>query len=337
MNELMSENSGGLAWRLDWNLVRTFLVIVQEGSITGAATRLDLKQPTVSNALRRLEETLGHRLIDRGPRRFRPTAQGEALFAEARDMFGALGRLPALLNDVSGEVSGEVALSMATHVVSPLVDSTLAEFQRRHPAARVAIQVRSSRQVLEDVRARRCSFGICLIRSEAEDLEYAHLYTEHFGFFCGPTHPLFGRRRLTLADLEGERSVSFDTDQLDDVLGPVALLRARANFSGEPVGVSNNLEEVRRMVIAGLGVGPLPIHVVARDIADGLLWRLPPYEDPPAVGVSVVRHLANRLSRAEEAFHAILARKIAETPLDQRTYGLELSRPRNLAPILASS
>lgn len=319
----MTDTKGDLAWRLDWNLVRTFVVIVQEGSITGAATRLDFKQPTVSNALRRLEETLGHRLIDRGPRRFEPTEHGRALYAQALDIFGSLDRLPVILDDISDKVSGEVALSMATHVVSPLIDRTLSEFQHLHPRTCVSIRVRSSTDVIDDVHAKRCSLGICLVRGTDPALEYTHLYTEHFGFFCGPGHPFFGRTDLALADLSDQRSVSFDTDQINDVLRPIAMLRARANFIGSPVGVSNNLEEVRRMVIAGLGIGPMPIHVVARDVADGLLWRLPPYEDPPAVDVSVVRHPANRLSRAEAAFWNLLSDRIARTPLDKRTYGLD--------------
>ena len=323
----MVSEKGDLARRLDWNLVRTFVVIVQEGSITGAAQRLDLKQPTVSNALRRLEDTLGHRLIDRGPRRFAPNVHGEALFAQALDMFGSIDRLPLILSDLDAEVSGEVVLAMASHVVSPLIDNTLAEFQRLHPRARISIRVRPSVQVIEDVRSKTCSLGICLQREPDPALDTTHLYTEHFGLFCGPGHKLFGKSGLTLADLRNERSVSFDTDQLDDVLRPIAMLRARAGFAGQPAGVSNNLEEVRRMVIAGLGIGPLPIHVVRRDVADGLLWRLPPYEDPPAVEVGVVRQPANRpgnrLSMAEQAFWAVLSGLIEATPRDQRTYGLD--------------
>ena len=319
---MTSREKGALARRLDWNLVRTFVAIVEEGSITGAAQRLDLKQPTVSNALRRLEDTLGYRLIDRGPRRFEPTPHGEALFAQALDIFGSLDRLPLILADIDEEVAGEVVLAMASHVVSPLIDATLAEFQQRHPRTRLTIRVRRSLEVIEDVRAKKCSLGVCLTRERSPELAYTHLYTEHFGFFCGPGHRLFGRRGFQLADLREERSVSFDTDQLDDVLRPIAMLRARASFVGQPVGLSNNLEEVRRMVIAGLGIGPLPIHVVTRDVAEGLLWRLPPYEDPPAVEVSVVRHPAGRLARAEQAFWALLSRRIEETPLEERTYGL---------------
>lgn len=323
LNGNMIRDHDSLASRLDWNLVRTFVVIVQEGTITGAAQKLGLKQPTISNALRRLEDSLGHRLIDRGPRKFMPTAHGEALYAQALDIFGSLDRLPVILGEIDDDVSGEVALSMASHVVSPLVDNCLSLFQERHPSVRIDIRVRSSQEVIEDVRSKNCSLGICLARTPEEDLEYTHLYTEHFGFFCGPSHHLFGARGLSLTDLSAERSVSFNTDRLDDVLRPIAMLRARASFLGEPVGVSNNLEEVRRMIIAGLGIGPMPIHVVTRDVADGLLWRLPPYDDPPAVDVSVVRHPTNRLSRAESAFWNLLAHQIEETPLGERTYGLD--------------
>ncbi len=42
------------------------------------------------------------------------------------------------------------------------------------------------------------------------------------------------------------------------------------------------------MIVSGLGIGPLPVHVVERDVRDGLLWRLPPYKKPAAVGIYMV-------------------------------------------------
>ena len=61
------------AHNLDWNLLRTFVVVVEEGSITRAANRLLLQQPAVSMALKRLEQSVGHRLIDHSPGRFELT------------------------------------------------------------------------------------------------------------------------------------------------------------------------------------------------------------------------------------------------------------------------
>jgi DNA-binding transcriptional LysR family regulator len=311
-----------VAWRLDWNLLRTFLVIVQEGNLTAAAARMNLKQPSVSNALKRLEKTLGLRLIERGPRSFRLTTRGRALYRECTGIFGSVNRLAAVLEQAEGEITGTVQLALASHVTCALLDETLAEFHRLHPAVTVDIAVASSRDVVASVFEKRAALGVCLVQDPLEELAYDRLYTEHFGFFCGPQHPLFGKRGLNLDDLRGEQCVSFHTDQLNDVLRPIAILRAQADFDGNVAGVSTNLEEIRRMVIAGLGIGALPIHVVERDVRDGLLFRLPPYEDPPAIDIWLVRHPGASINRAESEFTRLLQERLAATPPERRVYGL---------------
>lgn len=311
-----------IAWELDWNLLRTFMVIAQEGGLTAAGARLRLKQPTISNALRRLEERLGKRLIERGPRVFRLTGPGEELYRECREIFGTVSRLGVALREVRDEITGHVRIAMASHVICALFDETLAEFNETHPAATISIHVETSRAVADLVLERRAALGICLVRRREPALDYVRLYREHFGFFCGPRHRHFGRSGLTLADLRNEPSVSFETEQLDDALEPIALLRARAEFARRMTGVSSNLEEVRRLIVAGLGIGPLPIHVVARDVRDGVLWRLPPYDDPPAIDIYALSNPAARLNRAEQAFISILRRRIDATPIGARTYGL---------------
>jgi len=57
------------------------------------------------------------------------------------------------------------------------------------------------------------------------DLNYKVIYREFFGLFCGPRPPLFGRKDLKMNDLSGLDAVSFDADDLNDALRPVALLR----------------------------------------------------------------------------------------------------------------
>ena len=310
-----------LARDLDWNLLRTFVALAESGSVTEAAERLRLKQPTVSNALKRLEDRLGKRLIERAPGTYRLTEAGRALHGEAVEIHGSIRRLSTLMRDVTDEVRGHVAIAMASHVVCPLLDDALAEFHARHPAATLSLDVSRSRDALEAVTARRASLAICLVRERSARLAYARLYREFFGLFCGPTHPLFGRTGLTFDDLRGMASVSFVTDQMDDALRPVALMRAEAGLDDRVVGASAHLEEVRRLIVAGLGIGPLPLHVVRRDVADGLLWRLPPYDDPPPIDVHLVWNPRSRMNRAETALLDTLRRAIAETPMSARTFG----------------
>ena len=309
-----------LPWELDWNLLRTFLVVVEEEGITAAANRLLLKQPTVSNALRRLEDRLQKRLIERAPGRFAVTPAGRLLYAEAVEIFGSVSRLSVLIRDMGEEVTGHVSLAMASHVVSPVLDETLSRFHRMHPSATFGIDIMTSEDVITRVLQKQASFGICLVHEKHAKLEYTRLFREYFGFFCGPGHRLFGKRGLKLFDLRGETSVSFHTDRLTDALRPVALLRAEAQLDDRVVGLSSNLEEVRRMIVAGLGIGPLPLHVARRDVEAGLLWRLPPYESPPAIDIYVVHNPRTHLNRAEKNLLDLLLTRIDEVPIALRDY-----------------
>jgi DNA-binding transcriptional LysR family regulator len=309
-----------LARNLDWNLLRTFLVLAESASITDAAERLGLKQPSVSSALKRLEEQLGKRLIDRSPGRFRLTAAGTLLQREVVDIHGAVLRLGTLMREVANEVRGHVRIAMASHVVCPVFDEALTAFHTAHPHATLSIDISASKEGLAAVMARRASLGVCLVHDKSPRLEYRRLYREFFGLFCGPGHPLFGRTGLTKADLGGHSSVSFVTDRMSDALRPVTLMRADAQLEDRIVGTSAHLEEVRRMIIAGLGIGPLPLHVVRRDIEDGLLWQLPPYDDMPAIDVHVVWNPKAAMNRAETALLEELLRRIEATPIEERTY-----------------
>ncbi|PTW59021.1 LysR family transcriptional regulator [Breoghania corrubedonensis] len=309
-----------LVRELDWNLLRTFVVLSRSHSVSDAAERLSLKQPTVSSALKRLEDRLGKKLINRKPGHFELTEAGELLLKEAVEIQGAILRLGTLMREVADEVRGHVEIAMASHVVCPLLDETLCRFHEMHPAATLSINISASKDALDAVMARRASLAVCLVRNRNAKLEYSRLFREFFGFFCGPTHPLFGRSGLTKADLAGQSAVSFVTDRLEDALRPVTLMRADVDLLDRVVGTSANLEEVRRMIIAGLGVGPLPVHVVGRDLKDGLLWRLPPYENLPAIDVHVVWNPSVKMNRAEAALLKMLLDHIERTPIAERTY-----------------
>ncbi|AMY00120.1 LysR family transcriptional regulator [Mesorhizobium ciceri] len=309
-----------LVWDLDWNLLRTFVVIAEVKGITRAAERLNLKQPSVSNALRRLEDRVGRRLVERDATRFELTEVGRLLYEQSVEVFGTISQLPLLMRGISDDVTGHVMIATASHVVSPLFDQALSEFHSNYPHASITISVAASTEVAKQVRDRRASFGICLVSQRDPALEYAMVYREFFGFFCGPQHRLYGQTGLTLTDLRGEPSVSFQTDHISDALRPVALLRSEARLNADVVGVSSSLEEVRRMIVAGLGIGPLPLHVARRDVADGMLWRLPPYDAPPAIDIFLLVNPDKVMNRAEKALLSGLQMLIADTPLEDRIY-----------------
>ena len=307
---------------LDWNLLRTFVVIVEEGSITRGASRLRRTQPTISSALKRLEDQVGRRLVERGGGRFALTEHGAVLYRESRKVLEALGQLGGLLSDADREVTGSVRVALTSYVVFPPFDRLLGEFHRRYPKVTFTLDVMPSIEVVRTVRDGLCSFGICLLSHQHRHLTTQVLYREQFGFFCGSSHPLFGRSDVSFEEMRDSTYVAFKTDQLSDALHPIAELRRRHQLGEEPTGVSSNLEEVRRMIMAGLGIGALPVHAMERDVRDRRLWQLPPYDALPELDVHLLRNERSRLDRGEQILIALITEHIESVDLAQRSYPL---------------
>jgi DNA-binding transcriptional LysR family regulator len=147
------------------------------------------------------------------------------------------------------------------------------------------------------------------------------LFREHFALYCGASHRLFGKDVVTLEDMRGEGSVSFQTEQDGGPLDSVRKLRERARLAPGPRGISANLPEVRRMIIANIGIGALPVHIADRDVNLGLLRRVPTKGPSAAIDIFLLSNPRRKPTAAEEAllqrFHAM----IEATPIADRTYG----------------
>ena len=309
------------AWNLDWNLLRTFMVIAEKQGITAAANVLGLKQPTVSAALQRLEASLGTRLVARGPRQFELTAAGRQLYEEAAAIFGAVAQLPDRLADNADELGGQVTIALASHVVSAHFDDLLSRFGGAHPGVSFALPVHESREVVNMVRENRVAAGICLLDRVPGDLQIRPLFFETFAIYCGASHPAYGRRDITPEALRGFDTVSFQTETLDGPLRDVRLMRDRIGLRPDPRGLSSSLHELRRMIAAGLGVGALPAHIAAQDVARGRLWRIEVPGGVARVPVHLVRHAGRRFSAAETGFLAALDQMLDTVPEAARDYG----------------
>ncbi len=307
-------------WNLDWNLLRTFMVIVDRKGITPAANVLGVKQPTVSAALQRLEASVGTRLIARGPRQFDLTPAGRRLYQEAASIFGSIAQLPDRIADHGEGLRGQVTIALASHVVSMHFDDLLSRFGLEHPGVGFALPVHESREVVNMVRENRVAAGICLLDRMPEGQLTRVLFHEHFAIYCGAGHPGFGRAAIPGAELARYETVSFQTETLDGPLRDVRLMRDRIGLRPDPRGVSSSLHELRRMIVAGLGIGALPAHIAAEDVRRGLLWRLDVPGGAARVAVHLVRRPGRRWSAAETAFLAALDRMLDQVPEDVRDY-----------------
>jgi DNA-binding transcriptional LysR family regulator len=309
-----------LSRRINWNLLYTFVVLAETRSLSRTAELVGRGQPAISAALKKLEEQVGCTLAERGPRFFRLTEPGSLLYREAAEICSSIDRISELLKDVGEVVTGHVSIAIANHMTSPIIDDAITEFNRRHPSASLSINVTHNREMQQALANRLIPFGIGPVFSKRPDLEYVHMFKEFCGLYCGVKHRLFGRSDLAVQDLRGEAAITYRSDTDSDTLHSITEMRRAIGFAEPIKGLSNNLEEVRRMILAGVGIGAIPVQVAARDVRDGLLWRLPPYEDVMPIDVYLIINSSVRTSRAEGVFIETLTEAIASKPLEERTY-----------------
>ena len=210
-----------------------------------------------------------------------------------------LSQIGGLLEQPADELVGKVRLLMISRVVSERLDDCLADFHRQHPRVELEIDVMRSSDIVAALQEKTATAGLSLNRRPQPRLEQRLFLRQRYAFFCGKHHALFGQHQ---SDLQRENFVSFTSDQIGGMLSPLTIFRDQQGFAGRIVASSPSLEEVRRLVIAGFGIGCLPEHVVAADVAAGLLWKLPPLEGIADVDIHLLWNREQRLSRAESAF-----------------------------------
>ncbi|OCP21367.1 MULTISPECIES: LysR family transcriptional regulator [unclassified Ensifer] len=287
---------------LNWNLLRTFLVIVEERSITKAADKLLVRQPSVTAALQKLEETLGCQLIQRDSRRFILTNHGEMLRQECMEIFRRVERIGEKLSADEDDLTGQIRIQIVTHVAMPGLDQALRQMRRRHPSVSVRIDVANSQDIVRAIAQKQTPFGFCLLPKPLAALDCRFLMREEFGIYCGATHPMHGRTDVTLDELRQEAFIAFACSQEGGALEPMIALRDGAGLGTWTVGSSPNLEEVRRLIAAGLGIGILPIDTAKCVVDPEQLWLIPTLNGSLGADVYLVTNPDMELGAAEKAF-----------------------------------
>lgn len=287
---------------LNWNLLRTFYVIAQERSITGASRRLGISQPSVSASLQKLEQQLDCQLVFRDSRHFELTLRGDKIYSECRAMFQGADRIALLAQDNPEDERGEVRFQIISNLVSPLIDELIRLFHQRYPSVRFHVEVRNSHEIVRNIMKGQIGLGFCLLNRPVLNLDSLRLFREEFSLFCGAEHPFYGRETVTARELEQEPFISFSCATEGMGLEPMAVLRASANLGRRITGTSSNLREVKRMIVAGLGIGILPPDAVQSDIAEGVLWPLKLTEHPIGADVYLVHAPVADLTPADRRF-----------------------------------
>lgn len=149
---------------LDLDILRSFVAIVELGGFTRAAERLGRTQSTISLQIKRLEDTLGKRLLDRNSRQIALTVEGERLLGYARRILQLTEEAREAVAEP--EVEGVVRLGTPEDFATHRLPRVLADFARSHP--RVALEVHCQLTVLLNEGFERGDYDLVLVKRDPE-------------------------------------------------------------------------------------------------------------------------------------------------------------------------
>ena len=236
------------------------LAVAEEGSVTAAAERLHVAQPSMSQQIRNLERELGVQLFARTPSGLVPTVAGRAFLREAEVAVSAARRARATARAGADDLVGELVVAAQMGFGTRQLPGALSALRRRFPRVEVTVFEEPSSVELD----RLCRRGVLdlalMAKCERSPADAHHLGDEEFVVVLGTGHRLLVADRVELRELEGEPWVRFDRDSaLDGVL--LNVLRDNELPPTTVARVSQTATAVR-WAADGLGVTLVPASAV---------------------------------------------------------------------------
>jgi DNA-binding transcriptional LysR family regulator len=282
--------------QLDWNLLRSFGAVMDQGSFTQAAAQLGSSQPTLSRQIAQLEAALGAPLFERTARGLLPTAAARALAEPAARMLAAAQACAVAADDAAGAqatLAGTVRLTASEVVSCHVLPPILAALAQRHPQVQIEL-VASDK--LGNLLEHEADIAVRMVRPTQTALITRHIADWPLGLYAH--HELLAREGVgvgagggTAFNLASARKVGFDqSQQMIEGFRRAGFELTRHDFHFRSDHQLVGLAAVR----AGLGVGVVLVPL-ARQLPE--LVRVAPEAALPVLPVWLTAHRALRSSR----------------------------------------
>lgn len=251
---------------------RAFLAVAQCGSFSKAAERLNVTQPAVSHAVRRLEERLGGPLFYRTPAGVRLTSEGEVLHKFVSRAFHFLENGERKITEMRQLVAGEVKIgagdTLCRHYLLPHLES----FHREHPGVKIRVTNRTTRETIALLKEGKIDFGIVNLPVRDHQLAIRESIPLHDCFVAGEAFRELAERTLTWQELVRHPLI---------LLEQGSVIRAYMDRFAKGQGVAiqpefelGSIDLLVQFARIGLGIACVIREFVAEELAKGTLHEI---------------------------------------------------------------
>ena len=294
--------------RLTFHQLRLLLAVSREGSVSRAAQRLHLTQPTLSTQLRQLAEQVGLPLFERVGRKLHLTAAGRVVLDTAARVEQELENLDETLAELRGDVVGRLRLAVVS-TAETFIPRLLGDFRRERPAVEVSLVVLNRDAVIRRLADNLDDLYIMSRPPQAPPVVATPFLSNPLVVVAAAEHPLAGRETLQIEALAAEEFVLREP-------GSGTRQAAEHFFAAHGLALRPRLElgsneAVKQAVAGGLGLSLLSAHALAHAVDEGIAV-LRVEGTPLPTQWQVVYPAGKRLSPLASAFLAFLCERAGE-------------------------
>jgi DNA-binding transcriptional LysR family regulator len=296
-----------MAFGGDVNLrqIEAFKAVMEAGTVTQAAARLNVSQPAVSKLLQLLERRSGLVLFARDRGRLSPTAEARLLYEEVERIFQGTDRVRQAAHEIRSLQRGALAVGVMPALSVGFAQEVLARLQVKQPGVSVMVHGRETPKLVEQLVLQQIELVYSVVQMEHPEVRTELLCRVPLACILPPGHRLAAKREIQPKDLAGERFASFRHDSsvrrgIDQVFEQAKVKRTVALEA--PMAPS-----ICAFVARGLGVSIVnPLYVGA--FAPALVVR--PFQPRIESSIYLATRRGRRLSMLADAF-AQASREVA--------------------------
>jgi DNA-binding transcriptional LysR family regulator len=233
--------------------LRAFCYAAQSKSISKAAERLFLSQPSVSLQVRALERELAITLFERKGPRISLTPEGHVLYELALPLVDGIDHLSDALAERRGDLeSGELNIAAGESTILYILPELMADFAAKYPGIRLRLHNVTGRDGLAQLRADEVDFAVGSMLEAPEDISYRPIYTYDTVLITPRDHPLARIPEPTLEDIS-RHGLILPPRHLS-TWGVVDLVFRQRNLDYTVTLEAGGWEVIKKYVERGLGV-----------------------------------------------------------------------------------
>lgn len=284
---------------MDFEQLRTFMEVSRLRSFSRAAEKLMVTQPAISAQIRTLENEVGARLFDRDGGKVTFTAAGRVFEPFAEHCLQCHSHIMVTVGELHRTPRGEISVSANEATSLYVLPAVFAQFKRQYSRVGLSIVRADRMKTVEAVLSREVDFGVVSLPIKDARLTVDVLHRDDVVMVAPSHHPLAARESVKLADILPHALLLPKQGRQRELIEELF----RSNDMQPRVAMEvESSELLKRLIIAGLGIGFLPRSNVQEDTKNGALRIL------KVEGVRLNRELAliyrrdKTLARAAHVF-----------------------------------